>query len=220
MFGILSMLVAIFSAIKVYAWTSTFRKGRITFTTPLLSVLAFMFLFVFGGMSGVAVATSSLDVHWHDTYFVVAHFHFVMVGGTLTGYLAAIHYWFPKVTGRMYPDKWGIVASAGVSLGFVFTFLPQFLLGNAGMPRRYWSYPPQYQWLHVASTAGATVLALGMILTLTYVLVAFFHGPPAGDNPWRSRSFEWRTSSPPPEENFDQIPQLTRGPYDYGEDDA
>jgi cytochrome c oxidase subunit 1 len=143
-----------------------------------------------------------------------------MVGGTLTGYLAAIHYWFPKVTGRMYPEKWGIVASAGVSLGFVFTFVPQFLLGNAGMPRRYWSYPPKYQWLHVASTAGATVLALGMILTLVYVLVAAFHGPRAGDNPWRSRSFEWRTSSPPPEENFEQVPHWSRGTYDYGEDDA
>src|SRR6185369_471201 len=121
---------------------------------------------VFGGMTGVAVATSSLDVHWTDTYFVVAHFHFIMVGGTLTMYLAAIHYWFPKMFGRMYFERWALVSSVAVILGFVFTFTPQFLLGNAGMPRRYFLYPDQYQWLPVASTAGATILALGLLATL------------------------------------------------------
>jgi len=219
LFGVLSMLVAIFSAVKVFTWTATFRHGRILLATPVLYVLAFMFLFIFGGMSGVAVATSSLDVHWHDTYFIVAHFHFIMVGGTITAYLAALHYWFPKITGRMYPETWGLVSAGAVSLGFVFTFLPQFLLGNAGMPRRYWSYPARYQWLHVASTAGATVLALGMMVTLAYLVIAAVRGPRAGADPWRSRSYEWRTASPPPPENFASPPVFTRGPYDY-EDDA
>jgi cytochrome c oxidase subunit 1 len=217
LFGILSMLVAIFSAIKVFAWISTLYGGRITIATPILYVFTFIFLFVFGGMSGVAVATSSLDVHWHDTYFIVAHFHFIMVGGTLTAYLAAIHYWFPKLTGRMYSEAWAKLATAAVSLGFILTFTPQFLLGNAGMPRRYWSYPAQYQPLHVVSTVGALMLAAGLLLTLAYLTYAIFRGPPAGDNPWRSASFEWRTPSPPPAENFAAPLDLTRGPYDYEE---
>jgi cytochrome c oxidase subunit 1 len=209
------MLVAIFSAIKVYTWTNTFRRGRILIATPVVYVLAFVFLFIFGGMSGVAVATSSLDVHWTDTYFIVAHFHFIMVGGTLTAYLAALHYWFPKITGRMYPETWALLSSLAVSLGFVFTFMPQFLLGNAGMPRRYDTYPAHFQWLHVLSTAGASILALGMVTTLGYLAVACFRGPRAGDNPWRSRSFEWRTPSPPPKGNFAAPPQWPSGPYDY-----
>jgi cytochrome c oxidase subunit 1 len=215
LFGILSMLVAIFSAIKVYTWTATFRRGRILIATPVIYVLAFVFLFIFGGMSGVAVATSSLDVHWTDTYFIVAHFHFIMVGGTLTAYLAALHYWFPKITGRMYPERWALMSSLAVSIGFVFTFMPQFLLGNAGMPRRYDTYPAHFQWLHVMSTAGASVLALGMVTTLGYLAVACVRGPRAGDNPWRSRCFEWRTPSPPPKANFAEPPRWASGPYDY-----
>src|SRR5690606_3030883 len=126
----------------------------------------------------------SLDVHWHDTYFIVAHFHFIMVGGTLTAYLAAVHYWFPKIVGRRYPERWGLVSSMMVVLGFFFTFMPQFLLGNAGMPRRYYSYPEHYQWLNVLSTAGASVLALGLIIVAVYLIVATFKGPRAGANPW------------------------------------
>ena len=214
-FGILSMMVAIFSAIKVFTWTLTLKHGRIRFTTPMLYFFGFMFLFVFGGMTGVAVATSSLDVHWTDTYFVVAHFHFIMVGGTLTMYLAAIHYWFPKMFGRMYPERWGLIGAAGVILGFIFTFTPQFLLGNAGMPRRYWTYPPDYQWLNVASTAGATILALGLLVTLGYLIWALFKGPIAERNPWGSRSYEWLAPTPPPVHNFEAPLEITRGPYDY-----
>jgi cytochrome c oxidase subunit I len=214
-FGILSMFTAIFSAIKVVTWTATLRRGKISFETPMLYFFWFLFLFVFGGMTGVAVATSSLDVHWHDTYFVVAHFHFIMVGGTLTAYLAALHYWFPKMFGRMYPERWGMVSSITVFTGFFFTFMPQFLLGNAGMPRRYYSYPEQYQWLHVLSTGGASILTGGMLLTLVYLAVALARGPRATHNPWHSRSYEWLTSSPPTKHNFAVQPKMERGPYDF-----
>jgi cytochrome c oxidase subunit 1 len=214
-FGILSMLVAIFSAIKVFTWVGTLYKGSIAFTTPLSYVFAFLFLFVFGGMTGVAVATMALDVHWTDTYFVVAHFHFIMVGGTLTGFLAALHYWFPKITGRCYSERWGLVASALVFLGFFITFFPQFLLGNAGMPRRYYDYPPRYQTLHVVSTTGSWLLAAGLIITVIYLLRALRSGPYAGPNPWGSRSFEWHTASPPGPHNFETTPRFEPGPYDY-----
>jgi cytochrome c oxidase subunit 1 len=214
-FGALSMFVAIFSAIKVFTWTATLYGGKISVTAPMLYFFGFSFLFVFGGMSGVAVATSSLDVHWHDTYFVVAHFHFIMVGGTLTAYLAALHYWFPKITGRRYSERWGLVSAMLVVFGFFFTFMPQFLLGNAGMPRRYYSYPEEYQWLHVLSTAGASVLALGLILVLVYLAVACFKGRPAGANPWGSSAPEWQVPSPPPTHNFIEAPNPLHDPYDY-----
>jgi cytochrome c oxidase subunit 1 len=215
MFGVLSMLVAIFSAIKVFTWTATMYRGTLTVATPILYVFTFIFLFVFGGMSGVAVATSSLDVHWHDTYFVVAHFHFIMVGGTMTAFLAALHYWFPKLTGKMYSEAWSRLGCAAVSVGFILTFTPQFLLGNAGMPRRYATYPEQYQALHLVSTAGACLLAAGMLLTLGYLAAALAWGRAAGANPWQSMSFEWRSPSPPPQHNFDSVPAWTVGPYDY-----
>jgi cytochrome c oxidase subunit 1 len=214
-FGILSMLVAVFSAIKVFTWVGTLYKGSITLTTPLAYVFAFLFLFVFGGMTGVAVATSSLDVHWHDTYFVVAHFHFIMVGGTLTAFLGALFYWFPKITGRRYAERWGMVCAVLVSLGFFGTFFPQFLLGNGGMPRRYYDYPAHFQALHVVSTAGAFVLAAGLLVALGTLGWALLLGERAGANPWGSASFEWRTPSPPPKHNFDGQPRFEVGAYDY-----
>ncbi|HVV85810.1 MAG TPA: cbb3-type cytochrome c oxidase subunit I [Kofleriaceae bacterium] len=220
LFGLLSMLVAIFSAIKVFTWISTMYGGTITLATPLFYVFTFIFLFVFGGMSGVAVATTSLDVHWHDTYFVVAHFHFIMVGATMTAFLAALHYWFPKLTGRMYSEAWARLGCAAVSVGFVVTFTPQFLLGNGGMPRRYATYPAHFQALHVVSTCGAVMLAGGMLLTLAYLVVGVVRGPRAGDDPWRSRSFEWRSPSPPPPDNFPAGVVWVGGPYDYPDTEA
>ena len=214
-FGVLSMLVAIFSAIKVFTWVLTLRKGSIVVRTPLVYFFAFLFLFVFGGMTGVATATESLDVHWHDTYFIVAHFHFIMVGGTLTAWLAALHYWFPKITGRMYSERWGMVGATLVFAGFFLTFFPQFLLGNEGMPRRYATYPPQFQTLHVISTVGAWILGAAMMMTLGYLLVALFTGERAGDNPWDSRSYEWYASSPPPKHNFTRQLSFELDPYDY-----
>jgi cytochrome c oxidase subunit 1 len=214
-FGVLSMLVAIFSAIKVFTWVLTMKKGSIVVTTPMLYFFAFLFLFVFGGMTGVAVATQSLDVHWHDTYFVVAHFHFVMVGGTLTAWLAALHYWFPKITGRMYPERWGHLSAAVIFAGFFMTFFPQFLLGNAGMPRRYYAYDPIFQPLHVVSTVGSWILGVGMLMTLSYLVVALFTGECAPANPWDSRGYEWYTASPPPKHNFPAEPSFSLGPYDY-----
>jgi cytochrome c oxidase subunit 1 len=214
-FGVLSMLVAIFSAIKVFTWVLTMRRGSVVVRTPMIYFFAFLFLFVFGGMTGVAVATQSLDVHWHDTYFVVAHFHFVMVGGTLTAWLAAVHYWFPKITGRMYPERWGVVGATLVFAGFFMTFFPQFLLGNGGMPRRYYDYRPEFQALHVVSTVGAWLLGASMVMTLGYLFVALFTGERAGDNPWDSRGYEWYTRSPPPKHNFTSKPTFSAGPYDY-----
>jgi cytochrome c oxidase subunit 1 len=216
-FGVLSMFVAIFSAIKVFTWIGTLYRGSITFNTPMLYFFAFVYLFAFGGMTGVAVATTSLDVHWHDTYFVVAHFHFIMVGGTLTGFLGAIHYWYPKMFGRMYPERWGLVSAGLVFAGFNLTFVPQFLLGNAGMPRRYYSYPARYHVLNVMSTLGAYLLGIALILTLIYLLVALRWGRRAPANPWGSRGFEWRSPSPPPVHNFVTPFDPAQGPYAYDE---
>ncbi len=218
-FGVLSMFVAVFSAIKVFSWTGTLYQGRIDMKTPMLYFLEFLFLFGVGGTTGVALASTSLDLHWHDTYFVVAHFHFIMVGGTMTGFLAALHYWFPKVTGRMYPERAGTVGAVLIFMGFLGTFVPQFLLGNAGMPRRYADYPERFQGMHVVSTVGSWSFAGGLGLILIYLAWSAWRGRPAEENPWRSRSFEWESPTPPPHGNWPELPDFTdRGPYDYFRD--
>jgi cytochrome c oxidase subunit 1 len=216
-FGSLSMFVSIFSAVKMFTWTGTLYRAQIDLRAPFVYILAFLWLFALGGMSGVMLATTALDVPWHDTYFVVAHFHFVMVGGTLTGFFAALHYWWPKITGRMYPEAWGVTAAVLMFIGFNLTFIPQFLLGNLGMPRRMADYPPPLQPLHVASTVGSWVLGASVVLTLCYLAWSLFAGEKAPANPWLSRSFEWRVPSPPPEHNFPTSPEWTLGPYDYHE---
>ena len=215
MFGVLSMIVGIFTAIKVFNWVGTMYKGAIAFSTPYAYVCGFLFFLVFGGMTGIALATLSLDSHWHDTYFVVAHFHFIMVGAAIMAFLAALHYWFPKMFGRTYPEGWGLVSAALIILGFNATFIPQFLLGNAGMPRRYYSYPAEFQALNVASTAGGTLLGFGFMIIFIYLLWSLRYGEKSTGNPWESRGFEWFTASPPPKHNFDHQPEFHHNAHDY-----
>jgi cytochrome c oxidase subunit 1 len=214
-FGVLSMFVGIFTAIKVFNWTATLYKGSINFAAPFVYFLGFLFFLVFGGMTGIALATVSLDVHWQDTYFVVAHFHFIMVGSTIMAFLAALHYWWPKMFGKTYSERWALVAAVMVILGFIFTFVPLFLLGNMGMPRRYYSYPERFWPLNVAATAGASVLAMGLVIVLAYLVVSLVSGKRSGPNPWGSRGFEWNTPSPPGKENFPETPTFTHGAHEY-----
>jgi cytochrome c oxidase subunit 1 len=214
-FGVLSMLVAVFTAIKVFNWVATIYGGSVEFSTPFAYACGFLFFLVFGGMTGVAVATVGLDVHWHDTYFVVAHFHFIMVGAALMGFLAALHYWFPKMFGRLYHEGWGLVGAFVIILGFNATFIPQFLLGNAGMPRRYYTYSPRYQMLHVASTGGASLLLVGFLIVLITLLIALRYGPKSPHDPWGSKGFEWLSPTPPPTHNFDIQPTFPTEPHRY-----
>jgi cytochrome c oxidase subunit 1 len=214
-FAIISMLVGVFTAIKVFNWVGTMYRGSIAIRTPLIYVCGFLFFLVFGGMTGIALATVSLDIHWQDTYFVVAHFHFIMVGAVIMGWLGAIHFWFPKMFGRMYHEGWGMVSASFIVLGFNATFIPQFLLGNAGQPRRYYMYDEKYWTLNVASTAGSTLLAFGILMIIIYLAYALKNGAIAGDNPWQVAGLEWKTSSPPPKENFDTPPTAEEEPYTY-----
>jgi cytochrome c oxidase subunit I len=209
------MFVAIFTSIKVFTWVGTLYKGAIAFKTPFAYICGFLYFLVFGGMTGIAVATIALDVHWHDTYFVVAHFHFIMVGASLMAFLTALHYWFPKMFGRCYPEGWGLVSASLIILGFNATFIPQFLLGNMGMPRRYYNYPERFQTLHVMSSAGATLLFFGFVIIFIYLTLSLKYGKVAGPNPWGSRGFEWNTPSPPPTHNFEKTPEFTGQPHDY-----
>ena len=218
-FSILSFLVAIPSVIKVFNWTATLYKGSISFEAPMLYALGFVGLFTVGGMTGLFLASLALDVHLHDTYFVIAHFHYIMVGGAVMAFLGAVHFWWPKVTGRMYSDRWARFAAIVVFVGFNLTFLPQFLLGYLGMPRRYHEYPAEFQVLNVLSSAGASVLALGYLLPLCYLLWSLRYGARAGPNPWRAKGLEWETASPPPVENFTTLPVVTGPPYAYSPED-
>jgi cytochrome c oxidase subunit 1 len=215
-FSGLSFLVAIPSAIKVFNWTATLYKGSVSYQTPMLYAFGFIGLFTIGGLTGLFLATLGVDVHVHDTYFIIAHFHYIMVGGAVMGYLGGIHFWWPKISGRLYPEWWGRVAAVVVFLGFNLTFFPQFILGYLGMPRRYHAYPPEFQVLNVMSTAGASILGVGYLLPLVYLTWSMRYGPKAPANPWRAKGLEWETSSPPPTENFLETPVVTEEAYAYG----
>lgn len=214
-FSLLSYLVAIPSAIKVFNWTATLYKGSVSFEAPMLFALGFIGLFTMGGLTGLMLAALGLNVHVHDTYFIVAHFHFIMVGGMVMAYMGGLHFWWPKITGRLYSEWWARLSALILFVGFLLTFLPQFVLGYLGMPRRYHTYPPEFQVLHVLSTAGASILALGYLLPFGYLISSLFRGPPAGPNPWQATGLEWQTSSPPPQDNFLVPPLVTCGPYEY-----
>jgi cytochrome c oxidase subunit I len=214
-FAFLSFFVAVPSAIKVFNWTATLYRASVSWNTPMLYILGFIGLFTIGGVTGLFLAALGLDIHVTDTYFIVAHFHYVMVGGVVMAYMAGIHYWWPKITGRMYPEWWARLAALLVFVGFNLTFFPQFILGYLGMPRRYHAYAPEFQVLNVLSTAGASVLAVGYALPLVYLFFSLRFGRPAGPNPWGAVGLEWTTSSPPPKDNFHETPVVTWEAYDY-----
>jgi cytochrome c oxidase subunit I len=214
-FSLLSYLVAVPSAIKVFNWTASLYKGSISFQAPMLYALGFICLFTAGGLTGLFLAAIGMDMHVHDTYFVIGHFHFIMVGGMVLAYMAGLHFWWPKMTGRLYSEWWSRLAAIIIFVGFFLTFLPHYLLGYAGMPRRYHSYPPEYQVWNVMSSAGASILAVGYVLPLCYLLYSLVYGAPAGPNPWKATGLEWQTPSPPPTHNFAETPLVVRGPYEY-----
>jgi len=214
-FSFLSFAVAIPSAVKVFNWTATLFKGSIAYDAPMLYALGFIGLFTIGGLTGLFLASLGTDVHLTDTYFVVAHFHYIMVGGAIMGYLGGLHFWWPKISGRSYPESWARIAAVIVFIGFNLTFFPQFVLGYLGMPRRYHFYVGEFQVLNVMSTAGASILGIGYLLPLVYLIWSLRYGPLASANPWKATGLEWQTPSPPPTENFTQTPVVTQDAYDY-----
>ncbi len=214
-FSFLTFLVGIPSGIKVFNWVSTMYKGSITFEAPMLYALSFLFLFTIGGLTGIFLGALSVDIHLHDTYFIVAHFHYVMMGGTVMAFLAGLHYWWPKIWGRMYSEFWARIAVALIFIGFNMTFFTQFILGSQGMPRRYYNYLDQYQPLHAFSSYGSWILGLGFVVMAVYLIHGIFKGKLAGNNPWAALSLEWETTSPPDPHNFESVPDITHDAYDY-----
>jgi cytochrome c oxidase subunit 1 len=219
-FSVLTFLVSVPSAVKVFNWTATLYKSHISFEAPMLYALGFVGLFTIGGLTGLFLASLGLDVHLHDTYFVVAHFHYIMVGGAVMAFFGGIHFWWPKITGRMYPEDWGRASALFIFFGFNLTFFPQFIVGYLGMPRRYPEYPPEFQVWNVLSSAGASILAIGYALPLFYLMWSLRYGPPAPANPWGAKGLEWQTTSPPPPENFAATPVVDEPAYNYAEEPA
>ncbi len=214
-FSFLTFFVGIPSGIKVFNWLMTLYKGSIEFKTPMLYALSFLFLFTIGGLTGIFLGALPVDVHLTDTYFVVAHFHYVMMGGTVMALLGGIHYWWPKMFGKKYNEFWARIACVVIFVGFNMTFFSQFIMGTKGMPRRYHNYLDQYQPMHAFSSVGAWVLGFGFLIFAIYMIHSLFRGKPAGANPWGVLGFEWETTSPPPPENFAKDPVFTHGSYDY-----
>jgi cytochrome c oxidase subunit 1 len=219
-FSLISYLIAIPTAIKVFNWTATLYKGSVSYDAPMLYALGFIGLFTIGGLTGLMLAALAVDIHVTHTYFIVAHFHYVMVGGTLLAYLGALHYWWPKMTGRLYPEHWARIAAAIVFIGFNLTFFPQFILGYQGMPRRYHEYAPEFQVLNVLSSAGASILAVGFLMPFIYLAWSLKYAKRAGANPWGATGLEWATASPPPADNFAVTPEVTLPPYVYNPEEA
>jgi cytochrome c oxidase subunit 1 len=213
-FSAITFLIAIPTAIKVFNWISTMYRGAIHLDTPMLYALAFLWVFTIGGLTGVFLAVMSVDIHLHDTYFVVAHFHYVMMGGAITALLGGMHYWWPKAFGRMYNEKLGRISAVLVFIGMNVTFFPQFVMGTRGMPRRYYNYLPEFQSLHQLSTVGAYMLGIGFLITAGYLLATFKKKYDAPANPWGGSTLEWKTSSPPPYYNFRKTYEVNQGPYD------
>jgi len=214
-FSALTFLVAIPSAIKVFNWTATLYKGSIALTTPMVYALIFLFLFTIGGLTGLFLGTLATDMHLHDTYFVVAHFHYVMMGGTVMALLGGLHHWWPKMFGKMYNERWALLGAALVFIGFNVTFFTQFIVGSKGMPRRYATYVPEFELLHQISTVGSWIIAAGFLVHLAVFVQSLAAGRKADPNPWGGLSLEWTTDSPPIEHNFHHEPVIHNGPYDF-----
>jgi cytochrome c oxidase subunit 1 len=214
-FSLLTFLVAVPSGVKVFNWVATLYKGSIELRAPLIYVMMFIFLFSIGGLTGLVLGSLATDVHVTDTYFVVAHFHYVMFGGTAIILFAALHYWFPKMFGKMYNEKLAIWATPFIFIGFNMLYFTMFILGYKGMPRRYWSYLPEYQTLHIISTVGSWILIAGLAIMFGNLIYSLFKGKPAEANPWGGVTLEWQIPSPPPAENFEEIPVVNHGPYDF-----